>query len=78
MLLNSAKARAAIHDREYVIPDDVLSLVEPTLAHRLVLDTDADLSGRTVENVLEDLVTSVPLPEADLSTGGAAEVSMDD
>lgn len=66
MLLRGAKARAAIRDRSYVIPDDILSLVEPALAHRLVLDTDADLTGRTAEEVLSDIVADVDAPEAEL------------
>ena len=63
MLLRGAKARAAIQGREYVIPDDVLVLAEPALAHRLVLSTDADLSGRSAGEVLAEVVSSVDLPE---------------
>lgn len=63
MLLRGAKARAAIQGREYVIPDDVLVLAEPALAHRLVLSTGADLSGRSAGEVLAEVVSSVDLPE---------------
>ena len=71
MLLRGTKARAAIHGRDYVIPDDVLALAEPALAHRLVLDTEADLSGRTTEGVLTDIVASVDVPEVDLDEAAA-------
>ena len=74
MLLNAAKARAAVRGRSYVVPDDIMELIEPSLTHRLTLETDADLSGRSVEDVLNDLVANVPLPEADLTrdrTAGA-------
>jgi MoxR-like ATPase len=70
MLLRGAKAHAAIDGRDYVIPDDVLALVEPALAHRLVLDTEAELSGRTSTDVLEDVVASVDPPEAEFDTAG--------
>ncbi|WP_142858424.1 AAA family ATPase [Salinigranum halophilum] len=63
MLLRGAKARAIIHDRNYVIPDDIMALVEPALAHRLVLNTDADLRGRSTEEVLAEVLSSVELPE---------------
>ena len=66
MLLRGAKARAAIRGREYVIPDDVLSLAEPALVHRLVVDTEADLSGRTAADVLREVLDSVEAPEAAL------------
>ena len=71
MLLRGTKARAAIHGRDYVIPDDVLALAEPALAHRLVLDTEADLSGRTTEGVLTDIIASVDVPEVDLDEAAA-------
>jgi len=60
--LNTSKARAAIHGRDYVIPDDVKALVEPILAHRLVLSTEADLSDVTPQDVVEDIVESVEPP----------------
>ncbi|WP_135306453.1 AAA family ATPase [Haloarcula amylovorans] len=62
-LLHTAKARAAIHGRDYVISDDVKQLIDPVLRHRLVLTTDADLSDVTAANVIEDLRSSVTPPE---------------
>ena len=46
-LLQTAKARAAIRGREYVVSDDVKELVESVFRHRLVLTTDAGLSDVT-------------------------------
>jgi MoxR-like ATPase len=60
--LNAGKARAAIHGREYVIPDDVKALAHPILAHRLILSADADLSGRDVSTVVDDLLGRVDPP----------------
>jgi MoxR-like ATPase len=62
-LLNGGKARAAIHGRDFVTPEDVLALAEPTLQHRLLLTTDADVSGRGVTEVLDAAVESVAVPE---------------
>lgn len=67
--LNTAKARAAIEGREYVIPADVKSLAFPILRHRVVLSTDAELSGESVDELLGDLVGSVSVPEANQVTG---------
>jgi MoxR-like ATPase len=64
-LLDGGKARAAIHNREYVLPDDVKTLVEPVLIHRLVRNTDARLSDRSPTDIVQDVVESVPTPSAE-------------
>ncbi|WP_129115393.1 AAA family ATPase [Halegenticoccus tardaugens] len=61
--LNAGKARAAIRGREYVIPDDVKSLAEKVLAHRLALTADAELSGQSVFEVVEEILDRVEPPE---------------
>jgi MoxR-like ATPase len=71
-LLRGTKARAAIRGRNYVIPDDVLALVEPALAHRLVLNTETGLTGRTETEVLADIVDSVDTPEGNLEPADTA------
>ena len=63
-LLQTAKARAAIADREYVISDDVKEMVEPVLRHRLVLTTDAELSDVSPLDVIGDICNSVSPPES--------------
>ncbi|WP_121742928.1 AAA family ATPase [Natronorubrum halophilum] len=54
--LNASKASAAIDGRDYVIPDDVKALTEFVLAHRLVLNTDAELSDVTAADVIADVI----------------------
>ena len=68
--LNAGKARAAIHGRDYVIPDDVKALAAPILVHRLVLSTDAELSDVTARDVIEDVLGTVEPPG---SEGGDEE-----
>jgi len=65
-LVNSAKARAAIRDRDYVVPDDVKTLARPVLAHRLVLSTDADLGEVTPGDVIERIFGQVEAPGGEL------------
>ncbi len=62
-LIRAAKASAAMHGRDYVLPDDVLSLSRPVLAHRLLPSVEAAMSGRTTSTILEGIVASVPVPE---------------
>jgi MoxR-like ATPase len=61
--LNASKARAAIHGRDYVIPDDVKALTKPVLVHRLVLSTDVELSDVSAETVVERILDEVEPPE---------------
>ena len=58
----TSQALAAIRGRGYVIPDDVKLLVAPVLAHRLILSSDARLRGRSVHEVLNELIERVPVP----------------
>jgi MoxR-like ATPase len=58
MLLRAAKARALIEGRDHALPDDVQALVQPVLAHRLVLAPDA--VDVTVADVLDDVLASTP------------------
>jgi len=63
-LLRASKALAAISGRDHVLPDDVQALVEPVLAHRLLLSTESRLSGRSTDDVVRSVVARTPLPPA--------------
>lgn len=72
----TTKARAAIQDREYVIPDDVKALGTPVLRHRVIRTTDAELSETGVAGVLDDVFDRVDPPGSD-STFEPAAPSVD-
>jgi MoxR-like ATPase len=55
--------------RAYVIPDDVQFLLVRVLAHRLLLTSDAHVAGRTAEDVLGRIATTVPIPAEARTTG---------
>jgi MoxR-like ATPase len=61
-LLRASRAAAALAGRDHVLPDDVQALVEPVLAHRLLLAAEAQLARRSVSDVLDDVLARVPLP----------------
>jgi MoxR-like ATPase len=61
-LLRAARAAAALAGRDHVLPDDVQALAVPVLAHRLLLTPDATLARRGTEQVVTDLLGSVPVP----------------
>lgn len=61
-LVRTARAYAALDGRDYVTPDDVKALVIPVLAHRIVLEPEAELDGITQETILQQLMLSTPPP----------------
>jgi MoxR-like ATPase len=58
----ASQALAAIRGRNYVIPDDVKYLAVPTLAHRLVAKTQTRLRGQSVEGIISEIISTVPVP----------------
>ncbi len=62
MLLMAAKARAALHGRGHVLPDDIKAMARPVLRHRLTLRPGATVDGFTVEQVLEEVLAQVEVP----------------
>ncbi|MCO8244755.1 MULTISPECIES: MoxR family ATPase [unclassified Haladaptatus] len=73
-LLRTSKARAAIHGREYVIPDDVKEVVVAVMRHRLVLSTEAELSDRSPVEIIDELLDSIEPPNG-VTAPDTAEVS---
>jgi len=61
-LVRSAKTLAAANGRHYVIPDDVKVLAEPVLAHRLLLDAEAEFDGITASSIIGQLLLETPPP----------------
>jgi MoxR-like ATPase len=61
-LLRACRAYAASEGRDYVIPDDVKALASAVIPHRLIVSPEADMSGRTPTDVVDDLVEQVAIP----------------
>jgi MoxR-like ATPase len=61
-LYHAAQARAAVCGREYVIPDDPKYLAPFVLAHRIIIGTQTRLRGRSAEQIVKEVVESVPVP----------------
>jgi MoxR-like ATPase len=61
-LQRTARALAASMGREYVIPDDIKTLLGPSWEHRLLLTPEAQMRGLTQTEALRDVVSKVPVP----------------
>lgn len=60
--VKAAKAKAFLEKRGYVIPDDIKSIAKPLLRHRLILLPQAELEGRSVDSVIDELFLKVKPP----------------
>jgi MoxR-like ATPase len=67
-LLKAAQALAALRGRDYVIPEDIKTLVPLTLAHRVILAPEAELRGHTARTILEDILEKTPLDLGDVTS----------
>ncbi len=64
-LLKLARCGAALHSRDYVLPDDVKAVAVPALAHRLVLRPELWVQRVSAEDIVRDLIDTVPAPRAE-------------
>jgi MoxR-like ATPase len=64
-LMKTAQARAFLQGRDYVLPDDVKSMAEPVLAHRLILTGEERLKGESPVRFVTEIVGRVEPPLTD-------------
>jgi len=58
----AAQSWAYLAGRDYVTPDDIKMVAKPALRHRIQLSPHVELEGATVDQIIEELVGSVPVP----------------
>ncbi|WP_411721905.1 AAA family ATPase [Mycetocola sp.] len=61
-LIRTSKTLAAVSGRSFVIPDDVKALADTVLAHRLILDPEAEFDGVNPSNVIAQVLIDTPPP----------------
>ena len=64
-LLKLARCRAALRGRDFVLPDDVKAVAVPALAHRLVLRPELWVQRVSAEDVVREVLDTVPTPRAE-------------
>jgi len=57
-----AKTWAAVHGRPYVLPSDIIDLAVPVLSHRILLDAEAQFSGATAEQIIDQILSDIAPP----------------
>ena len=58
-LLMAAKARAILNKRVHATTDDLIAIARPVLRHRIVPTFNAEAAGVDIEQMIEDLLSSV-------------------
>ena len=61
-IMMSAKAHAALQERDFVTPDDIQRVAYPVLNHRVVLTPEREMEGYAARDVIEQLVKRVEVP----------------
>jgi len=64
-LFRTGQARAAMHGRDYVLPDDIKALVVPVLGHRIILGPAARMRELNADQIVRELAFSIPVPGGD-------------
>jgi len=60
-LMKAARAHALMDGRGFLTHEDIQAVSVPVLAHRLIMRPEAEMDGRTVTDVIDDIVKSVPV-----------------
>jgi MoxR-like ATPase len=63
-LFMAARALAALEGKDYVVPDHVKALAEPTLSHRLIISPAARIKNVTTRQIIDDALKHTPVPGA--------------
>ena len=64
-VLKLARCKAALAGRDFVTPDDVKAVAVPALAHRLMLKPELWVQQLAAEDIVRELLESVPTPAAE-------------
>lgn len=65
-LFRTGQVRAAVQGRDFVLPDDIKALTKPALSHRVILGPAARLRDLSADQILDEILTKVPVPGGDL------------
>lgn len=61
-LMKLSRAQAVLEGRDYVLPDDIKTYVQPALGHRLILEPEFWMKKQAVDDVLKNILESTPVP----------------
>lgn len=60
-LAKAAKSHAFLHSRNYVVPDDVIKMAKPVVAHRLILNQEAKFQDISTEEIIDGILEGIDI-----------------
>lgn len=60
-LMKAARAKALMSGRNYMTHEDIQGIAVPVLGHRLIIRPEAEMDGRTVDQIIDEIIRSVPV-----------------
>jgi MoxR-like ATPase len=73
-LVQLARGRAVLSNRDYVVPDDIKQVAVPALAHRVTLRPELWVRQVSADDVVAKLLSAVPTPKTDPSARAGARL----
>jgi MoxR-like ATPase len=61
-IMNASKAIAAMQGRDFVTPEDILTIIPPVLRHRIILSPDKEMEGVTEDDVIKQIIQGMDVP----------------
>jgi MoxR-like ATPase len=61
-IMNASKAIAAMQGRDFVTPDDILTVAIPVLRHRIILSPDKEMEGISEDDVIRQIIQGMDVP----------------
>jgi MoxR-like ATPase len=61
-IINASKALAAIKGRDFVTPDDIITVIAPVLRHRIMLTPDKEMEGLTPDDIVAQIIQKIEVP----------------
>lgn len=61
-IMKTAKAKAVLNGRDFVIPEDVQYVAQPVLRHRLILSPEKEMEGLTTDEIIKATVDQIEVP----------------
>jgi MoxR-like ATPase len=61
-IVHSAKAFAAIQNRDFVTPEDIIAVAGPVLTHRILLSPEKEMEGLTTSDIINQIIKKIEVP----------------
>ncbi len=72
-LFRAGQARAAMHGRDHVLPDDIKALAIPVLGHRIIVSPAARLRELSSDRIVQEILANTPVPGGDYRAADKAK-----